>query len=90
MNGTGHFLLFASLCFLVYWSAALERQHRSYYFKVALDILLFAAITESLQFLTMDRMPRITDWFVDFYGMLTALILFMVLKLCFSLKGRKT
>lgn len=89
MNGTGHFLLFSSLCFLVYCSAALERQHRSYYFKVALDILLFAAITESLQFLTMDRMPRIKDWFVDFYGMLTALLLFMVLKFCFSLKGRK-
>jgi len=89
-HGVGHFLLFASLCFLVYWSAALERQHRSYYFKVALDILLFAAITESLQFLTMDRTPGIKDWFVDFYGMLTALLLFVVLKFCFSLKGRKT
>ncbi len=89
MNGTGHFLLFSSLCFLVYCSAALERQHRSYYFKVALDILLFAAITESLQFLTMDRTPGIKDWFVDFFGMLTALFLFVVLKLCFSLKGQK-
>jgi VanZ family protein len=57
---------------------------------VALDILLFAAITESLQFLTMDRTPGIKDWFVDFYGMLTALLLFVVLKFCFSLKGRKT
>ncbi|MBN2703693.1 MAG: VanZ family protein [Pontiellaceae bacterium] len=89
-HGVGHFLLFASLCFLVYWSAALERQHRSYYFKVALDILLFAAITESLQFLTMDRTPGIKDWFVDLYGMLTALLLFAILKFCFSLKGRKT
>lgn len=88
-HGVGHFLLFASLCFLVYWSAALERQHRSYYFKVALDILLFAAITESLQFLTMDRSPGIQDWFVDFFGMLTALFLFVVLKLCFSLKGQR-
>ncbi|MBN2685333.1 MAG: VanZ family protein [Pontiellaceae bacterium] len=82
-NGMGHFLLFASLCFLVYWSAALERQHRSFYFKVALDILLFAAVTESLQFLTMDRTPGVKDWFVDFCGMLTALLLFVVLKFCF-------
>ena len=41
-HGLGHFTLFASLCFLIYLSAALERQSRSYFFKVAFDVLLFA------------------------------------------------
>ncbi|MDH3982245.1 MAG: hypothetical protein OES84_05010, partial [Kiritimatiellaceae bacterium] len=36
----GHFALFASLCFLVYLSAALERQHPAYFLKVAFDVLL--------------------------------------------------
>ena len=78
-HGAGHFLLFASLCFLVYLSAALERQHAVYFFKVAIDILLFAAITESLQYLTHDRTPGIHDWLIDVYGMFTALILFLLL-----------
>jgi hypothetical protein len=75
----GHFTLFASLCFLVYCSAALERQHRSYYFRVAFDILLFASITESLQHLTLDRTAGIYDWLTDVYGMLLALCIFSVL-----------
>ncbi|QBG47926.1 hypothetical protein EGM51_11155 [Verrucomicrobia bacterium S94] len=72
----GHFVLFASLCFLVYCSAALEGQGRGYVLKVAFDILLFAAISESLQYLTMDRTPGCSDWMVDVYGMLLALLLF--------------
>jgi hypothetical protein len=76
----GHFTLFASLCFLVYLSAALELQHRPYYFKVAFDILLFAAITESLQYLTLDRTAGISDWLTDVYGMLSALVLFLVVQ----------
>jgi VanZ family protein len=85
----GHFALFASLCFLVYLSAALEHQHRSYYFKVAFDILLFAAITESLQHLTLDRTAGIYDWLTDVYGMLSALVLFLVVQ-GLSLKYRRT
>lgn len=77
---SGHFLLFASLCFLVYWSAALERQHRSYYFKVAFDIFIFASITEALQNLTLDRAAGISDLRTDIYGMLLAVVLFVVAK----------
>ncbi|MDF7800859.1 VanZ family protein [Pontiellaceae bacterium B1224] len=76
----GHFTLFASLCFLVYCSAWREKQHPIYYLKVGLDILLFAAVSESLQFLTMDRTPGISDWMIDLYGMLLALILFLLLR----------
>jgi len=76
-HSAGHFCLFASLCFLVYLSAMLEGQHRSYFFKVAFDILLFAAITESLQFLTTDRTPGIHDWFIDFLGMVMAFAIFL-------------
>ncbi|MEE9369805.1 MAG: VanZ family protein [Pontiella sp.] len=73
----GHFLLFASLCFLVYLSAALERQHPIYFLKVALDLLLFATIMESLQYLTLDRTPGINDWLTDVYGMATAFVVFL-------------
>jgi hypothetical protein len=78
VHRTGHFLLFASLCFLVYLSAALEQQHWIYFFKVAFDILMFACITESLQYLTLDRTPGITDWMTDVYGMLAAFIFFLI------------
>ena len=74
----GHYVLFAMLCYLVYCSAMLEQQNRSYYFKVAFDILLFAAVSESLQYLTSDRTPGFSDWMMDVYGMLTALILFLL------------
>ena len=76
----GHFLLFGSLCFLVYCSAWLEKQHPVYYLKVALDILLFAAISESLQYLTNDRIPGWFDWRTDLYGMLLAFILFLLVR----------
>ncbi len=75
----GHFILFASLCFLVYLSAALERQHPSYFFKVGIDVLLFAAITESLQFLTLDRSAGVGDLRIDLYGMAAALLLFLMI-----------
>lgn len=77
---TGHFLLFASLCFLVYLSAALERQHPVYFLKVGFDVLLFAAVTEALQFLTLDRSAGLGDLTVDFYGMLAAFVLFLIVR----------
>lgn len=79
-HSIGHFTLFAALCFLVYCSAALEGQHRSYYFRVMFDILVFAAITESLQYLTMDRTPGFSDFLIDLQGMILALIIFTVLR----------
>jgi VanZ family protein len=76
----GHFVLFASLCFLVYCSAWIEKQHPVYYFKVGLDILLFAGVTESLQYLTMDRTPSVSDWIIDILGLLTAFALFLTVR----------
>lgn len=84
----GHFALFASLCFLVYCSAWIEKQHPVYYFKVGLDILLFAGVTESLQYLTTDRTPSVTDWIIDIFGMLTAFALFQTIKLTAQLIPR--
>jgi VanZ family protein len=74
----GHFFLFATLCFLVYLSAALERQHPVYFVKVGFDVLLFAAITESLQLLTLDRTAGLADLRTDLYGMGLALALFII------------
>lgn len=85
----GHFVLFASLCFLVYLSAYLEKQAPAYYFKVAFDILLFAAITEALQNLTLDRTAGIGDWETDVYGLATGLAVFLVVRFCKGLAGRK-
>ena len=76
----GHFVLFASLCFLVYCSAWLEKQHPVYYLKVGLDILLFAAVSESLQYLTMDRTPGVSDWMTDVYGLTTAFAVFLIVR----------
>lgn len=76
----GHFVLFASLCFLVYCSAWLEKQHPIYYLKVGLDILLFAAVSESLQYLTLDRTPGLYDWLTDVYGMSLALGIFLLVR----------
>ena len=78
VHQAGHFLLFACLCFLTYMCALLEQQHRAYFLKVAFDLLLFACITESLQYLTLDRTPGITDWMTDVYGMLSAFLLFVL------------
>ena len=76
----GHFVLFASLCFLVYCSAALEQQHPIYFLKVGVDILIFAAVTESLQFLTIDRTAGILDLQTDLYGMAMAFVLFLLVR----------
>lgn len=76
-HGAGHYTLFASLCFLIYLSAMLEGQDRQYFFKVGFDVLLFAAVTESLQYLTLDRTPGVHDWFIDFFGMVTAFVFFL-------------
>jgi hypothetical protein len=80
LHQIGHFVLFAILCFLVYLSAALERQHPAYYVKVGLDVLLFAAITESLQYLTRDRTAGVADLRIDLYGMIFALLLFCLVR----------
>lgn len=82
-HGIGHFALFASLCFLVYLSAALERQPRIYFIKVAFDVLLFAGVTESLQYLTLDRTPGVRDWLIDLCGMAVAFVCFLVVLMAF-------
>jgi VanZ family protein len=84
-HGLGHFTLFASLCFLIYLSAALERQPRGYFFRVAFDVMLFAGITESLQYLTLDRTPGLLDWFVDLCGMAVAFVCFLIVLWVFRL-----
>ena len=84
-HGLGHFTLFASLCFLIYLSAALERQSRSYFFRVAFDVLLFAGVTESLQYLTLDRTPGVLDWGVDACGMAFAFVCFLLVLMVYRL-----
>ena len=84
-------MLFASLCFWVYCSAALERQHPIYFLKVGVDILIFAAITESLQHLTLDRSAGLSDLKIDLYGMAATLLLFLAVRpLLLGLKSFRT
>lgn len=89
VHGAGHFLLFASLCFLVYLSAELERQHPIYFIKVIFDIVLFAGVTESLQYLTFDRIPGFHDWLFDVYGMLCAFLLFALIYPLVRILGKR-
>ena len=90
VHGAGHFTLFATLCFLVFLSVALEGHKRGFYAKVGLDILLFAAVTESLQHLTNDRTPGVFDWLKDVYGMATAFALFLLLWWIFRALGSRS
>ena len=46
-------------------------------------MLLFAGITESLQYLTLDRTPGLLDWFIDLYGMAVAFACFLMVLLVF-------
>jgi hypothetical protein len=78
-SSIGHFILFASLCFLIYLSAALEKQPPFYYVKVGGDLLHFAAITEALQFITPDRTATLCDLRTDVYGLTLALLLFLLI-----------
>jgi len=73
----GHFLLFASLLFLLYLSAVFEQRRLVYFGVTFLPLILFSAVTEALQFLTMDRSPGLGDLKIDFYGMFTGFILFI-------------
>lgn len=88
IHSIGHFTLFASLCFLVYLSGMLEGRRLRYYIKVGFDLLLFAVISESLQFLTVDRTAGISDFVVDLQGMGVALLLFVLLLLTRRLAGK--
>lgn len=78
-HAAGHFGLFTSLGFLLFLSFFLEQQKVRSYLKVLGDLLLFAAVTESLQFLTLDRTPGFYDFRLDFYGILLGLLFFLLL-----------
>jgi hypothetical protein len=76
----GHFVLFSSLCFLAYLSNKLEKKKPLNCMQLGGDILLFAATTEALQSLTMDRTANLGGLLFDGCGMgLTLLILFAFL-----------
>jgi len=78
-HAAGHFGLFTSLAFLLFLSFFLEQQKFPQYFKMFGDLLLFAAVTESLQFLTMDRTPGFYDFRLDLYGLTLGFLLFLFL-----------
>ncbi|VGO21149.1 hypothetical protein SCARR_03220 [Pontiella sulfatireligans] len=81
-RSVGHFLLFGSLSFLVLLSVALERLHPFHYLAVAFDMLLFGGVTEALQYLTPDRTVDVVDLLCNAYGMLAAMVLFSVVRVC--------
>jgi VanZ family protein len=73
----GHFLLFGVLAFITFYSAARPRPGTPGAAKpgadlptLALALLVFAAGTEVLQFLSLTRGPSLVDWGIDAGGIL--------------------
>jgi len=73
----GHFLLFGLLAFVTFYSAALQRPGPSAAASPVADLptlilalLVFAAATEVLQFLSSTRGPSLVDWIIDAGGIL--------------------
>ncbi|WP_322609246.1 VanZ family protein [Pontiella agarivorans] len=83
-RSTGHFLFFGSLAFLTFLSGALECREYRFYPRAGLDILLFGAVTESLQYFAVERTVDIQDMLCNTYGMLVALLLFILLRKIWS------
>ncbi|QBG47927.1 VanZ family protein [Verrucomicrobia bacterium S94] len=84
-RSAGHFLFFGSLSFLTFLSGALERREYRFYPRAGLDILLFGAVTESLQYFAVERTVDIQDMLCNAYGMLAAMLLFMGVKKVWNL-----
>ena len=76
----GHFVLFGSLTFLVLLSGALEGESDDHALRVVFDVLLFGAVTESLQFFAIERTVDLADMLCNAYGVLAALMVFVMLK----------
>jgi VanZ family protein len=69
----GHFILFSLLAFIC------RRGRPNGSIQVLLiNLMLFAATTEVLQFFAFSRSPRIVDWIIDVSGVLSGLALSML------------
>lgn len=77
---TGHFALFSLLAFLtaLSWMAAPPTLRQTA--AVLAGLLLFAAATETLQFITVDRAAALSDLRIDSTGMTGAVILVLLLR----------
>jgi hypothetical protein len=77
---TGHLALFSLLAFLtsLSWIAAPPALRRA--MTVFAGLVLFAAATETLQFITADRAAALSDLRVDMVGMAGAVVLVLVLR----------
>ena len=71
VSGFGHVLFFVLLALAVRW--AYPRQHRRI---LLLILVLFAAVTEVLQFFAVGRTPSVNDFAIDSLGVLVGIGLF--------------
>jgi VanZ family protein len=69
----GHFILFSLLAFI----CRMGRPNGSIQV-LLINLMLFAATTEVLQFFAFSRSPRIVDWIIDVSGALSGLALSML------------
>lgn len=69
LQESGHFALFAILAFLLRIGRYQDRLVSQ-----CLNLMLFAASTEVLQFFVAERQPGITDWLIDVGGLLLGLL----------------
>ncbi len=69
LQGSGHFALFAMLAFLLRVGRYQDRLITQ-----CLNLMLFAASTEVLQYFVAERQPAIADWLIDVGGLLLGLL----------------
>jgi len=68
LEKVGHFILFASLAFLCSIGRIGEKK-----LQLLLNLMLFAATTEILQFFVSYRTPTFRDWLIDVGGLICGL-----------------
>ncbi len=69
--GVGHFLMFSALSVVVFWRVEPCKAEAACFG----SLILFAMLTEIVQFLVDGRTPRVSDFFVDFTGVALGLFL---------------
>lgn len=87
---SGHFMLFLTLAALSVFTWAPPSKPTWFIGLTFVGLALFASATEVLQFTTPDRKPGFSDLFVDFYGILFAVIPLTFLTMPFRAKHRRT
>lgn len=74
----GHFLAYSLISVAVFWAVKAKRSSRAVIICFCL-LVIFSMLTEVLQYLVDGRTPRISDFFVDVFGVISGFIILYIL-----------